>query len=55
MYISFVYKLPMVINIYYCKPEVKLWSASLENFEVLKITQWGNLVIFNLEHENNQK
>ena len=37
MYISFVYKLPMVINIYHSKPEVNLQSASLENLRRLKM------------------
>ena len=54
MYMSFVYKLPMVINIYHSKPEVNLRSASFEKFEAFKNTRWGNFVIFNLGHENNQ-
>ena len=45
----------MVINIYHSKPEVNLQSASLEKIEAFKNTQWGNFVIFNLGHENNQK
>ena len=33
MYISFTYKLPMVINTYHSEPEVNLQSVSFEIFE----------------------
>ena len=49
MYISFVYKLPMVIDTYHSEPEVNLRSASfkkIEAFNDVKNTQWGNFVIF---------
>ena len=36
IYISFVYKLPMVIYNYHSKSEVSLQSASFENFEAFK-------------------
>ena len=55
MYINFVYKLPMVLNIYHNKPEVNLRNASFEKFETCKNMRWGNFVIFNFGNENNQK
>ena len=46
MYISFVCKLPMVIDTYHSEPEVNLRRKKFKAFSDVKNTQWGNFVIF---------
>ena len=60
MYISFVYKLPMVINTYHSEPEVNLRSALFKKFEAfsdMKKYAMGLLRDFSLVmlagHKNN--